>query len=54
MIALLVIVLAAGYPAAAKCCSLGGGASYNFLGDYSLAMSDEELQNTTAEGKWEI
>jgi hypothetical protein len=34
--ALLVIVLAAGSPAAAKCCSLGGGASYDFLGDSAM------------------
>lgn len=34
--ALLVIVLAVGSPAAAKCCSLGGGASYDFLGDPAM------------------
>jgi hypothetical protein len=39
MIALLIIVLAVGSPAAAKCCSLGGGASYNFLGDSAVDIS---------------
>ena len=34
--ALLIIVLAFGSPAAAKCCSLGGGASYDFLGDPAM------------------
>ena len=33
MIAILVLFMVASSPAAAKCCSLGGGASYNFLGD---------------------
>jgi hypothetical protein len=34
--ALLVIVLAVCSPTAAKCCSLGGGASYDFLGDPAM------------------
>ncbi len=34
--ALLVIVLAVSSPTAAKCCSLGGGASYDFLGDPAM------------------
>lgn len=33
MITILVLFMVASSPAAAKCCSLGGGASYNFLGD---------------------
>lgn len=36
LIALLIIVLAVGSPAAAKCCSLGSGASYDFLGDAAM------------------
>jgi len=36
MIVLLIIVLAVGSPAAAKCCSLGSGASYDFLGDAAM------------------
>jgi hypothetical protein len=32
-------MLAAGHPAAAKCCSLGGGGSYNFLGDPAVDIS---------------
>lgn len=32
----MIIVLAVGSPAAAKCCSLGGGASYDFLGDPAM------------------
>jgi len=32
-ITILILFIVAGSPAAAKCCSLGGGASYNFLGD---------------------
>jgi len=39
MILLLIIMLAVGSPAAAKCCSLGGGASYNFLGDSAMDIS---------------
>ena len=34
--ALLVILLAVSSPTAAKCCSLGGGASYDFLGDPAM------------------
>jgi hypothetical protein len=34
--ALLVIVLAVSSPTAAKCCSLGSGASYDFLGDPAM------------------
>lgn len=29
----MILIIVAGSPAAAKCCSLGGGGSYNFLGD---------------------
>jgi len=32
----LILLIVAGSPAAAKCCSLGGGASYNFLGDSAV------------------
>ena len=39
MISLLILVLAVGSPAAAKCCSLGGGASYNFLGDSAVDIN---------------
>ncbi|MFZ2471471.1 MAG: hypothetical protein WAW52_05950 [Methanothrix sp.] len=39
IIALSIIVLAVVSPAAAKCCSLGGGASYNFLGDSAVDIS---------------
>ena len=50
MIALLIIMLAVGSPAAAKCCSLGGGASYNFLGDSAVDISmdsyDEFVRET--------
>lgn len=38
MIALLVALLAAGSPAAAKCCSLGG-ASYDFLSDPAMDIA---------------
>jgi hypothetical protein len=41
IIALLIIVLAVGSPAAAKCCSLGGGASYDFLGDSDMDIGME-------------
>lgn len=34
--ALLVILLAVSSPTTAKCCSLGGGASYDFLGDPAM------------------
>ena len=33
---MLVILLAVSSPVAAKCCSLGGGASYDFLGDPAM------------------
>ncbi|MDD4160930.1 MAG: hypothetical protein PHW87_00445 [Methanothrix sp.] len=36
MITILILFIVAGSPAAAKCCSLGGGASYNFLGDFAM------------------
>jgi hypothetical protein len=36
----MILVLAVGSPAAAKCCSLGGGgASYNFLGDSAVDIN---------------
>jgi hypothetical protein len=36
----LILFIVAGSPAAAKCCSLGGGgASYNFLGDSAVDIS---------------
>jgi len=38
-IALLILFIVAGSPAAAKCCSLGGGASYNFLGDSAVDIN---------------
>lgn len=39
LIAILILMLAVGSPAAAKCCSLGGGGSYNFLGDSAVDIS---------------
>ena len=39
MISALIFVLAVGTPVAAKCCSLGGGGSYNFLGDPAVDIS---------------
>lgn len=40
LIAILVLMLAAGSHAAATCaCSLGGGASYNFLGDPAMDVN---------------
>jgi hypothetical protein len=39
-ITILILFIAAGSPAAAKCCSLGGGgASYNFLGDSAVDIN---------------
>ncbi|MCX6672732.1 MAG: hypothetical protein NTY37_03020 [Methanothrix sp.] len=35
-ITILILFMVASSPAAAKCCSLGGGASYNFLGDSAV------------------
>ncbi len=49
MIALLIIVLAFGSPAAAKCCSLGGGASYNFLGDSAVDINMDENNEVVRE-----
>ncbi|MCK9565791.1 MAG: hypothetical protein M0Q43_07065 [Methanothrix sp.] len=49
MIALLIIVLAVGSPAVAKCCSLGGGASYNFLGDSAVDISMDEYDEFVRE-----
>jgi hypothetical protein len=40
LIAVLILMLVAGSPAAATCaCSLGGGASYNFLGDSAVDIN---------------
>ena len=36
MITILILFIVASSPAVAKCCSLGGGASYNFLGDSAV------------------
>jgi len=42
LIAILILMLAAGSHAAATCaCSLGGGASYNFLGDPAMDVNME-------------
>ncbi|MEI6103320.1 MAG: hypothetical protein WCP70_05185 [Methanothrix sp.] len=49
MIALLIIMLAVGSPAAAKCCSLGGGASYNFLGDSAVDISMDDYNEFVRE-----
>jgi len=49
LIALLVIVLAAGSPASAKCCSLGGGASYDFLGDFAVDISMDDYNEFVRE-----
>jgi hypothetical protein len=35
----IMVLLALGSPGAAKCCSLGGGASYNFLGDPAVDIN---------------
>lgn len=35
----MILFIVAGSPAAAKCCSLGGGASYNFLGDSAVDIN---------------
>jgi hypothetical protein len=52
MIAALTVVLAVGSPAAAKCCSLGGGGSSNFLGDpavdISMSSYDEFVRENVA------
>ena len=42
-------MLAAGSPAAAKCCSLGGGASYNFLGDSAVDNSMDDYDEFVSE-----
>jgi hypothetical protein len=49
IIALLIIVLAIGSPAAAKCCSLGGGASYDFLGDADMDIGMESYDRFVSE-----
>jgi hypothetical protein len=36
IVLILALIIAAGAPAAARCCSLGGGASYDYLGDSSI------------------
>ncbi|HOV81687.1 MAG TPA: hypothetical protein PLQ01_03290 [Methanothrix sp.] len=38
LIAVAALILSAGSPAAGRCCSLGGGASYDFLGDPAMSM----------------
>lgn len=38
-ITILILLIVAGSPAAAKCCSLGGGASYDFLGDSAVDIN---------------
>jgi hypothetical protein len=38
-IAIMILLLLAGSPAAAKCCSIGSGGSYNFLGDPAMDIS---------------
>ncbi|MFZ3148618.1 MAG: hypothetical protein WA137_06210 [Methanothrix sp.] len=49
IIVLLIIVLAVGSPAAARCCSLGGGASYNFLGDSAVDISMDSYDEVVRE-----
>ena len=47
-IALLILFLAAGFPAAAKCpCASGGGASYNFLGDPAVSVDMDNYDEFT-------
>lgn len=36
IVLILALIIASGTPAAARCCSLGGGASYDYLGDSSM------------------
>jgi hypothetical protein len=36
IVLILALIIASGSPAAARCCSLGGGASYDYLGDSSM------------------
>jgi len=38
LIAVAALILSAGSAAARRCCSLGGGASYDFLGDPAMSM----------------
>lgn len=50
MFAVLILLLAVGSPAAAKCCSLGGGgASYNFLGDSAVDISMDSFDEFVRE-----
>jgi len=50
LIAILILMLAVGSPAAAKCCSLGGGgASYNFLGDPAVDISMDSFDEFVRE-----
>jgi hypothetical protein len=49
IVLILALIIASGTPAAARCCSLGGGASYDYLGDsyMDIGMSsyDEFLRD---------
>ncbi len=45
----MIIVLAVGHPAAAKCCSLGGGASYDFLGDPAMDIGMDSYDQFLSE-----
>ena len=51
MIAIMILLLLAVSPATAKCCSIGGGGSYNFLGDPAMDISmdsyDEFVRENT-------
>lgn len=53
MILLLAVMFAALAPAAGRCCSLGGGASYDYLGDSAMSIemesSDEFLRDNVAQ-----